>query len=446
MKNKLTILIALMLLFMMPAPGMMAQSKGKAKAKTSASAKKSTKTTKGKKGKKGKGEEKPAPQVTELPYNSNDCLYAITLNPDVPYGPTNVPNGGGRVMEITRDKNNPNVFEIEHNTVWFKFKVPYSGKLLVTLTPKDPKDDYDFLVYKYTDQYFQNQVISGRAKPVLSNLSAPDTATKGAVGVSLTGRNKFIHKETTDPYCATIDLAKDEWYYLVVDKPLNGGSGFTIKVSVSVDCFTPTITFHDPKLRKNVDVDILLIEKNTDNRVVMKSPSFKGGKVSFVPKFDYVMYVKKDGYFSIYKEFNADIFKEDTLMKLTMNKIERGSRFEINDVFFEDGETKLLVKESENALQTYLQMFKNQPEVFFTIKGYVATYGFDVDKDVATSLGRAQSVRQYFIDNGIEENRMCAQGMTKTEVKKAAAEVLNNKGYNFKDVRIEIIITGIEKY
>ncbi len=446
MKNKLTILIALMLLFMMPAPEMMAQSKGKAKAKTSASAKKTTKTTKGKKGKKGKGEEKPAPQVTELPYNSNDCLYAITLNPDVPYGPTNVPNGGGRVMEITRDKNNPNVFEIEHNTVWFKFKVPYSGKLLVTLTPKDPKDDYDFLVYKYTDQYFQNQVISGRAKPVLANLSAPDTATKGAAGVSLTGRNKFINKETTDPYCATIDLAKDEWYYLVVDKPLNGGSGFTIKVSVSVDCFTPTITFHDPKLRKNVDVDILLIEKNTDNRVVMKSPSFKGGKVSFVPKFDYVMYVKKDGYFSIYKEFNADIFKEDTLMKLTMNKIERGSRFEINDVFFEDGETKLLVKESENALQTYLQMFKNQPEVFFTIKGYVATYGFDVDKDVATSLGRAQSVRQYFIDNGIEENRMCAQGMTKTEVKKAAAEVLNNKGYNFKNVRIEIIITGIEKY
>lgn len=435
-----------MLLFMMPAPEMMAQSKGKAKAKTSASAKKTTKTTKGKKGKKGKGEEKPAPQVTELPYNSNDCLYAITLNPDVPYGPTNVPNGGGRVMEITRDKNNPNVFEIEHNTVWFKFKVPYSGKLLVTLTPKDPKDDYDFLVYKYTDQYFQNQVISGRAKPVLANLSAPDTATKGAAGVSLTGRNKFINKETTDPYCATIDLAKDEWYYLVVDKPLNGGSGFTIKVSVSVDCFTPTITFHDPKLRKNVDVDILLIEKNTDNRVVMKSPSFKGGKVSFVPKFDYVMYVKKDGYFSIYKEFNADIFKEDTLMKLTMNKIERGSRFEINDVFFEDGETKLLVKESENALQTYLQMFKNQPEVFFTIKGYVATYGFDVDKDVATSLGRAQSVRQYFIDNGIEENRMCAQGMTKTEVKKAAAEVLNNKGYNFKNVRIEIIITGIEKY
>ncbi|MBR0073991.1 MAG: OmpA family protein [Bacteroidales bacterium] len=445
MKNIITIMMALLIMLAIPAPDIMAQSKTKAKTTSTAKGKKTSKNTKGKKGKKGK-DDKPVVQLTELPYNSNDCLYAITLNPDVPYGPTNVPNGGGRVMEITRDKSNPNVFEIEHNTAWFKFKVPYSGKLIVNLTPQDPKDDYDFLVYRYTDQYFQNQLISGRAKPVLSNLSEPDSATKGAIGVSLTGRNKFIPKTVTDPNCATIDVSKDEYYYLVVDKPINGGKGFTLKVSVSVDCFTPTITFHDPKLRKNVDVDILLIEKNTDNRVVMKNPSFKGGKVSFVPKFDYVMYVKKDGYFSIYKEFNADIFKEDTLMKITMNKIERGSRFQINEVYFEDGETKLLVKESENALITYLQMFKNQPEVFFTIKGYVASYGFDVDQDVATSLGRAESVRQYFIDNGIEGNRMCAQGMTKSEVKKAAAEVLNNKGYQFKDVRIEIIITGIEKF
>lgn len=443
MKSRIIILMAAMLLFVLPSPDTMAQSKGKAKTSSTSKAKKTT-SKKGKKGKKG--EEAPTVQFTELPYNSNDCLYAIEINPDVPYGPTNVPNGGGRVMEITRDKNNPNVFEIEHNTAWFKFKIPYSGKLIVTLTPQDPKDDYDFLVYRYTDQYFQNQLISGRAKPLLSNLSEPDSATKGAIGVSITGRDKFIPKTVTTPNCATIDVAKDEYYYLVVDKPINGGKGFTLKVSVSVDCFTPTVLFNDPKQRKNVDVDILLIEKNTNNRVVMKNPSFKGGKISFVPDFDYVMYVKKDGYFSIYKEFNSNIFKEDTMMKITMNKIERGSRFQINEVYFEDGETQLLVKESENALQTYLQMFKNQPEVFFTIKGYVASYGFDVDQDVATSLGRAESVRKYFIDNGIEENRMCAQGMTKAEVKKAAAEVLNNKGYNFKEVRIEIIITGIEKY
>ena len=431
--------MAAMLFFILPAPELMAQSKGKAKTSASSKGKKTSK-----KGKKGKGEEQPAVQFTELPYNSNDCLYAINLYPDVPYGPTNVPDGGGRVMEITRDKNNPNVFEIEHNTAWFKFKIPYSGKLLVTLTPQDPNDDYDFLIYRYTDQYFQNQLISGRAKPVLANLSLPDTATKGAIGVALAGRDKFIPKTATTPYCATVDVAKDEYYYLVVDKPLNGGKGFTLKVSVGADFFMPTVVFNDPKQRKNVDVDILIIEKNTDNRIVMKSPSYKGGKVSFMPGFDYVMYVKKDGYFSIYKEFNANIFKEDTLMKITMNRIERGARFEVSDIYFEDGETKLLEKESEPALSTYLQMLKNQPEVFFTIKGYVASYGFDVEKDMEISLGRAESVRKYFIDNGIVENRMCAQGMTKAEIKKAAAEVLNNKGRLFKDVKVELIITGIE--
>ena len=61
---------------------------------------KTTKTTK-KKGKKTKNE-KPAIVLTELPYNSNDCLNAIDLKPDIAYGPTTVPNGGGTVMEIVR--------------------------------------------------------------------------------------------------------------------------------------------------------------------------------------------------------------------------------------------------------------------------------------------------------------------------------------------------------
>ena len=434
MKKGLIILI--LSFFVVACPTYVYGQKKSTKAKT-------TKTTK-KKGKKGKND-KPAVVLTELPYNSNDCLNAIELKPDIAYGPTNVPNGGGKVMEIVRSKENPNLFEIEHNTVWFKFKVPYTGKLIVNIKPQDAKDDYDFVVFKYTDQYFSNHLMNNKIKPLVSNLSMPDSASKGTIGTSLTGRSKFVDKNSTDPNCAAIDVFKDEVYYLVVDKPINGGSGFTAKVSVSVDFFTPKVVFFDPKLRKNVDVDILLIEKNTNNRIVLKNSAYKGGKISFVPKFDYVMYAKKDGYFAIYKEFNADIFKEDTLMKITMNKIERGSKFEISDIYFEDGESNLLVEESANALSTYVQMLKDQPDVYFTLKGYVASYGFDVDKDVQTSLGRAESVKKYFVENGIDANRICVQGMTKTEIKKAASQVLNNKGQAFSDVKMEIIITGREK-
>lgn len=69
----------------------------------------------------------------ELPYNSNDCMFAIQLQNDKPYGPTTMPMGAGRVQEIVADKQHPNIFEREHNTVWYKFKAPYNGMLEISI-------------------------------------------------------------------------------------------------------------------------------------------------------------------------------------------------------------------------------------------------------------------------------------------------------------------------
>ena len=132
--------------------------------------KKTTKTTKtAKSGKKG-GKKKsgtavaatPAPsqpQVVELPYNSNDCLFAIPLQLDKPFGPTTAPDGSGRIMEVVADKAHPNLFEREHNSVWYKVTIPYNGDLVIDIMQADVWDDYDFLVYKNTGTYFSNQVM-----------------------------------------------------------------------------------------------------------------------------------------------------------------------------------------------------------------------------------------------------------------------------------------------
>src|SRR5574344_1277970 len=119
-------------------------------------------------------DEKQEPQEVKLPANSNDCLYAIDLKLDVPYGRTSAPQGAGRIQEIMRDKNSPNIFNYEHNSVWFKFTVPYNGDLNFFITPTNPMDDYDFLVYKYTDVYFSNHIIQNKIKPIASCLSGVD--------------------------------------------------------------------------------------------------------------------------------------------------------------------------------------------------------------------------------------------------------------------------------
>ena len=81
MKQKIIIFIVMLALFMPVSNVTFGQTK---KTTTSQSSKKTSSkssSTKGKKGKKSKKE--PIPEI-DLPYNSNDCLFAVELKADVP--------------------------------------------------------------------------------------------------------------------------------------------------------------------------------------------------------------------------------------------------------------------------------------------------------------------------------------------------------------------------
>lgn len=436
-------------------------------------------TSKNQKSKQNQKVEPEKPTELQLPANSNDCLFAIPLQLDIPYGPTTAPKGAGRIQEIVRDKSNPNVFEFEHNSAWFKFTVPYNGNLEIEIMPNSPLDDYDFLVYKYTDDYFSNRLIEGRVRPIAGSLSMPDTnainkaypmqkpkqpssgtstaprpnpngqktpqvrykaPTMATLGMKGTATKTFVGKNSTEGFVKSIPVRKGEVYYIVVDNLNNEGNGLTIKASIQVSSYNTTVLFYDPVAKKNLEVDLLILEKNTDNRPVVKNPAFRGGNVKFVPGFTYTLYAKKDGYFPVYKEFNSNIFREDTMARFHMNRATVGTVFPISDIYFNDDAH--LLPESDTVLLNYITMFKNYPAVQFTIKGYVASYGVDLEGDMRISLARAEAVKQFFIEHGIEANRMKVAGMTQNEIKRAAAAALN-KSQSFKGTKIELIINQV---
>lgn len=425
-------------------------------------AKSKTNSNKKKKNGKKKVEEPPVDSGVDLPYNSNDALFAIELQPDVPFGPTKAPVGGGRVMEIMSDKAHPHLFEYEHNSVWYKFKVPYNGLLEIEITPNNAADDYDFLLYRYTDSYFGNHVLQNKILPVGVNLSAVDTsalkpqtvtvggktvtrrtATALPIGMKHDAKDIMLTKSSTARFIKSIQVAKDEEYYLVLDNVQRGG-GHTVKVSVHVDAFEPMIIFYDPIAKKSVDVELLILERNTQNREIVKNPRFKNGRVKFVPKFNYTLYAKKPGYFSIYKDFNSDIFMTDTIMRFVMNRTEKGTVFPVNDIYFEEGESRLL-PESDTVLLNHIAMFRNHPDVTFLIKGYVTTYGVDIERDQRISLARAQSVKDFFVRNGISADRIEVAGMSPNEIKRAANDLIDKKKSAVRTSKVELIITGIKK-
>ena len=447
--------------------------------------KKTTKTTKTtKKGKKKSGTSKKdaapkpvEPTTIELPASSSDCLFAIPLMLDKPYGPTSAPDGSGRMMEVVADKAHPNLFEREHNSVWYKVAIPYNGNLVIDIVQEDIWDDYDFLVYKNTGQYFSNHVMLNKVLPVAVNLSCVDSASlaeaarnpkapakasqpnkkknddepvldlpaapKSTIGMNPDATDKMLTKKQKGGFIKSIPVRMGEEYYIVLDNCAPNGKGHTIRVSIQVDAYEPLVLFYDKKGKRYVDVDLMILEKGGQGgeRPVIRNEHYRGGRVKFVPGFSYTLYAKRDGYFSVFREFNAqDLMMRDTIMLYQMERTERGSSFQIKDIYFEDGEAKL-IEGYDTVLMNYVAMFRNHPDVTFLVKGYVQSYGVDAEADMLLSLERAKTVKEYFVNHGIDAKRITTAGMTKNEIKRAAAAALD-KGGGFSGIRVELIITG----
>ena len=481
MHNIKKLLIALLActLIIGVAPDVQAQTKKKT-TKTTKTTKKGTK--KGSKGTtKAAAAPKPAePQMVELPYNSSDCLFAIPLQIDKPFGPTTAPDGSGRIMEVVADKAHPNLFEREHNSVWYKVSIPYNGELVIDIMQADVWDDYDFLVYKNTGVYFSNQVMLNKVMPVAVNLSCVDSAALSAaarkaaeqkpkpaggkkqdekaaeepifeaqpallptIGMNPEAKDKMLTKKQTGGFIKSIPVRMGEEYYIVLDNCADNGKGHTINVSVHVNAYEPLVLFYDKKGKRYVDVDLMILEKGGQGgeRPIVRNEHYKGGRVKFVPGFSYTLYAKREGYFSVFREFNArDLMMRDTLMLYQMERTERGSSFQIKDIYFEDGEATLIAG-YDSVLMDYVAMFRNHPDVTFLVKGFVQSYGVDAEADMLLSLERAKTVKEYFIKNGVDADRITTAGMTKNEIKRAAAAALDKNG-GFSGIKVELIITG----
>lgn len=479
MKRFLIALLACTLV--LGATDVQAQSSKKKSSKT-----KTEKTDKNKK--KKKSETPPAPSFVTLPANSNDCLFPIQLELDVPYGPTSAPDGAGRIQEIVADKAHPNIFEREHNSVWYKFTVPYNGELEISISQQSPWDDYDFLVYKNTGNYFSNQVMLNKVTPVAVNMSNIDSAqmfktvmqsdkerakaeaearknerktqkkvgddlpplestpdAKPTIGMFCDATDVMLTKNQSGKYIKSIPVRAGEEYYIVLDNRTVNGQGHTIKVSVHVNAYEPILVFYDRKGKKYVDVNLMILERGGQGgeRTIIKDEHYRGGRVKFIPGYSYLLYAKRDGYFSVYREFNSRTLMEqgDTIMKFDLERTERGSTFPIRNLDFESGEATL-IGNYDSVLMDYVAMFRNHPEVNFLVKGYVQSYGVNIEADMLLSLDRAKSIKNWFIKHGIDATRISTAGMTKNEIKRAAAAALNEKGGGFSSVKAELIITG----
>src|SRR5574344_1787870 len=246
--------------------------------------------------KSSKTAKKQAPIETQLPPRSSDCFFAAPLQIDVPFGPTEPLRGYEFVQEIALTANEKSIIEKEHNTIWYVLTIPYDGKLCLDITPKATSDDYDFMVYRYTNKYFCNRINGNKVSPLRCVMSANNTAVGGKTGLALKGTQTYIPKASVVPYGKYIDVKADEKYIILVDNLTDGGLGHTIVATIDND-FAPLIVLPiDSVNRERTTANIVVTDEQT-NKVLLDKEDVGAQKIKILPKKSYSIVLQKDGYF-----------------------------------------------------------------------------------------------------------------------------------------------------
>lgn len=378
--------------------------------------------TKKKRKKKAKPIQVEKPTEIALPQRSADCLFAVNLMLDSAFGPTEPLNGFGFVNDIKRDAQTKNVFEREHNTVWYKINCPYDGKLVLDIKPKSELDDYDFLIYKYTDQYFCNRVEKNRIKPLRSVMSSPNASVKGATGLSLKGNLANIPKASDVAYGRYIDVKMGESYIIVLDNLQDGGLGHTITAEIVTDYKPLYIQPIDSLSKQRTTANIRVKDISTETEI-MNLTNVGNTKVKILPNKTYDIYITKNGYFNYQRRVSYTdlISPKDSILSVQLSEIKIGGNIPLNGTLSfdnaEDGTVRVL-PDSYKVLDGIVEILTSYPNINVEIVGRIATDGLNLRLDNENSKKRADAIKDYLIEKGIPETNITTRGSSNKELLK----------------------------
>ena len=376
---------------------------------------------------------------------NTDCTNPIELK-DTIYGPTNAPDGYGKLNEFYAPKEDLYSFEKEHNTVWYKFTIKQNDILTFDIIPLSIKDDYDFLLYKYTNKNFCEAIKTGEIKPIRSNISRNEKQIKSKTGLSMDAKDELVHSGFGNPYSKFLNVKKGEVYYLVLDNVYANGKGHTLIIHLKEN---PTQIVSKPIVKKVVlketvkvvpkkdigkaiiqiglfdsltnesikgDIDLLNITKQKFKtpEISKKDTSALNGKIIAGQKF--LLTVVSKGYLPYCVQIATK--KSDTLIvyNVNMQKVEAGLQYNAENILFYGNETKLLPI-SFVALNNLVSFLKENPSVKLQVQGHVNSpkkYTFNLPKKIfmrRLSKKRAKLVFAYLVKNGIDKKRLSYKGM-----------------------------------
>lgn len=348
----------------------------------------------------------------------SDCNKAININinKSTVYGTTIPPDGYGAIQEIN-NSNNKFLFAEEHNSAWYRLNINANGELCFDIIPQDSTNDYDFILFPYSDSTTCPQIIANQLKPLRSNLARNNFKVNSKTGLSISSKSELVNQGIGNPYSQSIQVKKGEKYLLVLDNVYPNGKGHTINFNFMK--VVEIIGIVTDSANKPIVAEISLTDSK--GNIVEQTHSNKTGtykiKTSLIENQDYGLTIMSDSSFFIgTKTINTNQLKNESSfnnIKIVLPKLKGGNKYNLGNMNFYNGLQELL-PESYPSVQALYKLLKKNKKLKIQIEGHVNNSEEDIRShmlDLDLSEKRAKTVFLYLIKKGIDENRLSMLGL-----------------------------------
>ncbi len=358
--------------------------------------------------------------------NTSDCEHAYDISRFQIFGPTTAPAEIGA----------PDGFTLPKHPTWYKFTVQKNGILLFDIIPLNSKDNYDFMLFKATDNFCE-KFKNGKIKPIRANYNPP-VNDKGVTGLSYSGEEPDFEKGVV--------VSKGDVFYLALNNLYRDGKGHTVYFKeLKTIKITGKIT--DSKNGKPLKADIRWRNLRNNNLFVSSQTEKKGSyeieillntEQNVFPKYELCVYADK--YFPEYKVFSTEEANQlnGKEVDFNLNKVKKGLNNESLGVIYFDANDVHIVPKSEYVKKKLLKFMKLNLKAKIVLEGHTNGIFPSTDVDFKLSEDRAEVVKKYLTDNGIDAARISTEGLGSKDEIYPIPETEEEEGYN-RRVEIRVV-------
>ncbi|MCF6364581.1 MAG: OmpA family protein [Bacteroidales bacterium] len=360
--------------------------------------------------------------------NTSTCEQALDISRFTIFGPTTAP------VELKTAKSNS--FDLTKHPTWYKFTINKDGILLFDIIPQNPKDNYDFMLFK-ADDNFCEKFKAKQITPIRSNFSRQENA-KGLTGLSYSGAALDYEKG--------LMVSKGDVFYLVLNNVYKNGKGHTISFK-QLKTIKISGTVVNSKNGKPIKAEIRWWNLRNNNVFVTSQTEKKGSyeidillnnQSNTFPKYELCVY--SDNYFPEYKIYSTAEANQlnDKKIEFKLNRVKKGTNNEgLGVIYFQPNDVNI-VPTSEYVKRKLLKFMTLNEQAEIVLEGHTNGLFPSTDVDFELSTDRANLIKEYLVDNGISESRIGIEGMGSKNEVYPIPETEEEEGFN-RRVEINII-------